>query len=469
VNRGKVLFKNTFIYIVGTFGSKTIGFFLLPFYTHYLSRADYGYLGIISTTVALAIPLITFQIFDGLYRYLLGKESKEKISKIISSSFFRILLNLLIFDALYLIFVHFISFKYQYLILFQINFSIFSSFFLQSARGLKKNLAYSVSGIISTIVTCFFSIILIVFYNMRVDGIIIAQIMGSISISVFLNAKVKVFKFIRPRFIDLNISKGIIKYSIPLIPNVLSWWIMNLSDRYMIVTFKGLEANGIYAVANKFPGLLLMANSIFYLAWQESAITEYDSKDKNDYYTKVFNVFMLLEFSVIFILLSSTKFIMSIMVDEKFFSAWQYTPFLYFGAMFSAFSSFYGSGYLSSKETKGAFTTSVLGASINIGINLLLIPIIGIQAASLSTMIAFLGMWIARLFQTKRYFVIKINKTQLLLMIGLSVFFTVSFYVSKGNFNYLIFALSVIIFWFCNKNLLLKGVNYVKYFRSSEK
>lgn len=88
MNRNKILFKNILTYALGNFGSKFLGFILLPSYTHYLSVSDYGYLGLISVSVSFIIPIITFQIFDGLYRFLLGVDSIEERKKVISFCFF---------------------------------------------------------------------------------------------------------------------------------------------------------------------------------------------------------------------------------------------------------------------------------------------------------------------------------------------------------------------------------------------
>lgn len=470
MDRNKILLKNIITYALGNFGSKFIGFILLPLYTHYLSVSDYGYLGLISVSVSFIIPIITFQIFDGLYRFLIEVDSIEERKKVISSCFFKILKNLIIFNLLYLLLILFVNFKYQFLILLQINFSIFAGLFLQSARGLKKNINYSLSGVISTIVVSSISITLIVFCKMKVDGIIIAQIFGSISVLIYLSLTLDIIKYINVKYLDSKLSKSIIKYSIPLIPNVMCWWIMNLSDRYMLSFFKGIESVGIYTVANKFPSLLMFVNSIFYLAWQENAITNYKAKDKNQYYTNIFKVFMVLEFTAVFVLITSTKFIMNIMVDAKFFIAWKYTLFLYFGAMFSAFSSFYGTGYQSSKETMGAFTTTIFAASINILINLIFIPIIGIQAASLSTMLAFLSLWLMRLIQTKKYFMIRINIKQLLLLAIFSIIFSISIYITKISYlNEMFFLFSIILFLIYNKSLITKGVFYGKYFANNKK
>ena len=53
----------------------------------------------------------------------------------------------------------------------------------------------------------------------------------------------------------VTVLKEIIKYSVPLIPNMISWWIVSASDRTIISTVLGVAQNGIYSAANKFSGV----------------------------------------------------------------------------------------------------------------------------------------------------------------------------------------------------------------------
>jgi O-antigen/teichoic acid export membrane protein len=433
---------------------------LLPFYTYYLSTNDYGYFDLITTTVMLLTPIITFEIYDGLYRYLLDSKSSDESSNVISNSFFITIRNLLIFNIIYFVFVQFKMFRYEYLILLQIDLSILSGLWSQTARGLRKNVEYSVSGILATIIILTSNILFISVMNLRVGSLIISNILSFIVIIIYLELKLKIHKYLKLKLSNKIIKKQLIVFSLPLIPNLISWWFMNVSDRYFLAFYKGIEANGIYAIANKFPSLLIMLNSIFCLAWQESAITEYNSKDRNEFYTKMFNVLMSIEFTSVIILLAFTKFIMEFMVNSKFSSAWIYVPFLYVGTIFNLFSSFYGTGYLSSKHTIGAFYTSVIGGVINIIINITLIPIIGIQGASVSTMIAFLVMWLVRLFQTRKYFKIVIDLKKLILLSSFSVLFIIFYYINSNILEIIMMILSIIIFVIFNKNLIDKVIKF---------
>jgi O-antigen/teichoic acid export membrane protein len=180
----------------------------------------------------------------------------------------------------------------------------------------------------------------------------------------------------------------------------------------------------------------------------------------------MFNVLLCLEFTSVIGLLAFTKFIMHFMVNVKFESAWLFIPFLYMGTVFNSFSSFYGTGYLSSKDTVGAFYTSVIGGIVNIILNVILIPVVGIQGASFSTMMSFLVMWLTRLWQTKKYFKIDINLKKLIILSGISVVFIFTYYISNKIIEITMMILSVIIFFTFNKDLVNKAVEFtVKKFK----
>ena len=83
-----------------------------------------------------------------------------------------------------------------------------------------------------------------------------------------------------------------IQYSWPLVPNSLSLWVMNLSDRFIVTHFLGLEQNAVYTVVNKIPGLLGTAQGIFISAWQENASIAVTDQDSDEYYSRMFEAFV---------------------------------------------------------------------------------------------------------------------------------------------------------------------------------
>ncbi|RYL93931.1 lipopolysaccharide biosynthesis protein [Sporolactobacillus sp. THM19-2] len=456
MSKESTLLKNTFIYSIGNFSSKILVFLLLPVYSYYLSTQEYGYFDLIISTVSLLVPLISLQVVDGLYRYLLGANSYVGRAKVISSAVSIIIINLLLFDIAFLFLNLYVGIKYGLLICLYLNSVILQNLFLQISRGLRKNIIYAFSGIVTTLMNVLLNILFIVIFHFNVTGLLSSITIANIVGILIIQSKINVFSYIRGKYIDYRLRKKLIKYSIPLIPNLLNWWVMNVSDRYIITIFIGMSANGIYALSNKFPSILMMLNNIFYLAWQESAITEFNSSEKNKFYSTIFNSFIKIQFSCLFILLAWTPLIIFSLFNSDYQASYLYIPFLYIAVTFSAFSSFYGTGFQSSLETIKAFYSSIIGCIVNIVGNLIMVPFWGIQGAAISTMLAFLSMWGIRIFQTKQYFKITINKKEFILYSLILSAFIIFYYINSPVVIIIRIIVSGFLFYFINRLLIFK-------------
>ncbi len=455
MSRDKKLLKNTIIYAIGNISSKFLIFLFLPIYTKFLTPSEFGTYDLIVTIVALMVPIISFQIQEAVFRYIIDENSSRKRNQVISSAFQIAIRNISLTNIVYIAVVYLFNIKYSILIMLYFNVYIISELYLQVARGLKKNKEYATAGVINTFSNVFSIILLLIILHLKIEALLISVILGFLISIGYLEIKLKLIK--KVNFFKWNsvMNNQLLSYSIPLIPNILNWWIMNVSDRLLLNYYIGIEANGIYAVANKFPSMLFVMSSIFYLAWQESSITEFESKDRDSFYTKMFNGYMKFQFSCLFILLSCSYILMYFFVDNQFKDAYFYMPFLFLGAIFSAFSSFYGTGFQSSKETKGSFYSSVVGSIINIILNIILIPMVGVQGAAIATMLAFLSMWIMRIKQTKKYFRIQLDyKTLISLTIITLIFMVIYFNVESELIRITTIILSIVIAGFYNKNLL---------------
>ena len=77
MEREKSLVKNTIILSIGNLFTKLITFFLLPLYTAILSTEEYGIVDLLNTLVSLLLPIVTFQIEQAVFRYLIENREKE--------------------------------------------------------------------------------------------------------------------------------------------------------------------------------------------------------------------------------------------------------------------------------------------------------------------------------------------------------------------------------------------------------
>lgn len=424
MNKKKQLAKNTIIIFLGKVCTQLISFFLLPLYTGYLTTSDYGIVDLITTYVTLLVPIITLELEMSIFRYLVDSRGKSKDEKkLISNNFFILAYSLIIFIILYVIITCFWKFDYRWIILVNIIVCTLSGNLLQVARGLGKTIDYAISCIITGLVTVCSNILLIVVFNMGAEGMIISMALANGMCSLYLFLRLGLYKKINFSLIDKSLIKEMYKYSIPLIPNGVSWWIVNVSDRTIISYVLGAGANGLYAVSNKFPTILSSLLGIFNLSWSESAALHINSSDRDEFFSDISNTVVKLFTSLGVGMIACMPFVFPLLINVKYSDAYNYIPILILGAVFNVAICLYSAIYIAKKMTKQVANTSIIGAVINIVVNILLIKYIGLYAASLSTAVAYFAMMLYRHFDLKKYINIKYEAG---LMIKTVVIFTFS-------------------------------------------
>lgn len=451
MNSYKKLLSNTFIFAIGNMGSKLINILLVPLYTHHMTTSDYGTVDFLMNTAQLLLPIISLSIFEASMRFAMNKTEDPK--KVLTNSLF-IVLVAIIGLLLFLPLLEFTNIEKRlliYLVLI-VSSQMIHAIFAQFIRGSGQVLLFTINGIVMSLTLLVSNYFFLVKLSLGIRGYIYSLVLAYISSALVLFIFGRLHLFIEKR-IDYELLKKMLVYSIPLIPNSLMWWIMNISDRYIILVFLGVSANGIYAVANKIPALLNVIHSIFFQAWQLSAIEEYNTEQKASFYSQVFSLFSTVMFVSTSGLLVVVKVIMKNFVASAYYTAWAYTPFLLLGIVFSSFSAFLGTTYIASEKTNGLFKTSVLGAVINVLVTILLIPIMGLNGASIATMLSFFVIWIFRVLDTRKIIHLKINTLNLFLsLVVISLQIGILYGSLKNEFLYNIF-LSLLVLVINGRNL----------------
>lgn len=440
------LIKDTALYAIGNFGVKLAVFFMLPIYTAYFTPAEYGIWDVITTTISMVIPFLTFELVSATYRWLLPEKEEQKRVKIFTTGLLSIIRNIIVFDIIIFIIIVFIKISYGWSILILINISVVFSYFQQCCRGLGYNKIFVMSGILNTVFTIGLNLIFMFLLNLRIESFIYSSIISGSIVSYILWRKCEFKKYYRASQYCKKVFKELLRYSIPMIPGAVSWWIMNVSDRYIIIYYLGGAANGMYAVANKIPALIVMLSSVFFLAWKDSAINEFDSEDVEAYNSKIFKYyFRIMTIATIF-LIASSRLLVNILVSGDFFIAWKYCGFLLIGALFNTFSQFWGACYHASKQTSALLKTSIVGAGVNILINIILIKYIGLYAAAISTALAFFIMWISRVADSSKKFQIRINYKDIRILFTLLALTLAFSFLENPIIDFILISISILIF-----------------------
>lgn len=408
MSKESALIQRTAIYAVGNFGSKILSYVMVLVYSYYITPDELGFYDLILTTISMVQPLILFQINDGVYRYLVDAQ-REKQSNIIGNGFHFLCLTTFLAEVLFLLVTS--RFKIQYAVWIGALFAstMFFVFMQDAVRGLGQSKLYAVMGVLNGVVMLLSEIVGLLILRLGVLALVMSKVIANlVCVLVMVVLTPGIRQGARHRM-QKQVLLPLLKYSAPLVPNTISWWIVNFSSRYIILGFLGASFNGLFAMASKFPTILTTITSIFYLAWQESSIKEYHSPNRDQFFSDVFRKYYILLMTLCLCAVPATRFVIELFVSEEYKSAWQYASFLYLGAAFSALCSFLGMGYQISKETARSFSTTVFAAGLNIAVNIGLIKVIGLHAASVATFAAYLFLFVIRMQHTKRYFTLYVE------------------------------------------------------------
>ena len=411
MDKYKKLASNTLIFAIGTFSSKILSFLLMPFVTRMMGTGDYGSADLIQQTVNVLIPVVTLQVNSAALRFSLdrAKNKADVFTVGVRTTLIGFVIFLFFSYPISLITINDFNLgEYILLIVLFVLVSSFRQLCQQFVRGSGYVKLFAIDGIISTATTLLFTILFLGPFKWGVTGYIMAIIASDACSVIFFTVTAKLYRYVKPKVLEKSITSQMLKYCVPLIPTVILWWIINVSDRYMITYFVGSSANGLYTAASKIPNFVILFSQIFIDAWQLSAVDEQENKEASaHFFTKVFRVYTGGAFPVASGLILFCQFITKILVSDAFYDSWQYVPILIIATTYSCIVNFLASVYMAEKKSVMSLLTASSGAVTNIVLNFVFIPIMGANGAALATVCAFLVVFATRGLNTRKY--IKIN------------------------------------------------------------
>ncbi len=410
---------NSILFAIGNFGSKLISFFMLPIYTSYMSQSAYGFSDLVMTTVSLLLPIFSLSVFDAVLRY--GMNSEISKDKVLFNGFMITNIGSALLMITAPIFV-LLDVKLSLFTILIVVANLYQSLFSQFSKINNQVKLFALNGMLLTFCTAILNVFFLVYLKLGLEGFLISNFLAIFISNVYLSFRIKLISRLKSQSFNLILTKEMLKYSIPLIPNSIALWVSNIANRYFILFFLGSAANGVFAISNKIPSLLGVINGIFFQAWQMSAIEEYNSEDEGTFYSTTFRVYSKLLFITTCLIILVAQPLTKYLVSSDFYNSWIYVPILLLTIVFSSFSGFLGQFYIAAMDTNGVFYTTIIGSAINIVLNLLLIPLFGLYGAGISSAVSFFVLWIYRVLDTKKYIYITYDIKNLCLNIGLIIF-----------------------------------------------
>ena len=456
MNRERSLVKNTLILSIGTVIPKFASFIVLPILTGYLTKTEYGIYDLITVLCSLFLPAVTLQIQTAAFRFLIDKKDDTMGKKRIITNILVFLIPVL-FETLIILFfiLHNYSITVRILISVYFLLDVFFGACGQIARGLQNNKVYAGASIISSLSNLLFVVVFVYILKWGLNGALVCMCISMLAPTTVMIFQLKLWEYVDFRVFDKGILKELLGYSWPMVPNSMSMWVMNASDRLVISAFLGIEANAVYAVAKKIPNIVTIAQSTFTMAWQESASLASDDKDSEIYYSKMYDTVFSMMAGVMAFITACMPILFKLLIHGDYDEAYFQMPILVMGMFFFSIASYLGGIYVAKKETRSVGITTMIAAVINLVTNLVMVKYIGVYAASISTLISYIFLAFFRMYNIQKYATVKYKIPKIVIVLIILTAISVCSYIRTMPMYVIEFVFAFIVMIALNKKIII--------------
>lgn len=396
MNKLKLFLENFIIYGIGGIISKIIPLIMVPIVTRIMpNSAYYGINDLSNTVVQFGSAVAIMGMYDAMYRMFFEKEDEEYKKKICSTAFIFTIVTSLIVFLLMVAFKRVIAqyffgnHEYFYVVYLSAMATLVGStngIISAPTRMQNKRKVYLITNTISPILSYSISIPLLLAGNYIIALPLAAVISGiTMEISFWILNR----QWFDLRLFDYKLLKPLLVIAIPLLPNFLVYWIFNSCDKVMITNMLGISAAGIYSVSSKLGQCSQLIYTAFAGGWQYFAFSTMKEKDQVKTNSLVFEYLGGIAFVATAFICAWSYPIFKILFTEEYLDGYIAAPYLFFAPLLQMLFQIAANQFLVVKKTWPSMLILSSGAIINIIVNFLLIPVLGIEGASIATLLGY--------------------------------------------------------------------------------
>jgi O-antigen/teichoic acid export membrane protein len=397
MNKFKLFIENFFVYGMGGIISKIIPLIMVPIITRIMPNSSYyGINDLSNTVISFCSSIAVMGMYDAMYRLFFEKDEKEYKKTVCSTAaVFTLGMSIVIF-LLMLLFKDMIAQyffsdkKYAYMIYLSAMATLVgatNSIISAPVRMQNKRKIYLIINTISPLLSYAISISLLLLGYYTIALPFAAVISGVVIEISFWAVNREWFSFKR---FDRKLLKPLLTIAIPLLPNFLIYWIFNSCDKVMITNMLGVGAAGIYSVGSKFGHCSQLVYTAFAGGWQFFALSTMKEKNQVKINSIIFEYLGIISFIATTFVCAWSYWIFDILFTEEYLDGYIIAPYLFLAPLLQMLYQVIGNQFLIIKKTWPSSFVLAAGAVVNIIINYLTIPILGIEGAAIATLIGYI-------------------------------------------------------------------------------
>ena len=430
-NRIAFLLGNTLVFALGGLAIKAVSLVLMPLYTTALTAGEYGTAELLNSAIEIVLPLLSAGVVEALYRFSIDDDVPKDelfagslvvlgggiVCAGVACALGRVLWNMEHAGSFFVLFCSVCVFKAT----------------TQLARGLGHVRRFVAYGLINALAMVVSTYLLLVRAHLGVEGYLWSFTIGYLvgGLVAFLGSAE--YRLLAPFRVDRALLRRMLVYSLPLVPNLLSWWLVSVSGRYVVLWGSGVVAAGLFTAASKMPALVNIVASVFQQAWQYSTAREIDSPDRGAFFGVVMRGYSLATLTVAGLVIALNRPISRVMLQAEFAEGWRYVPLLMLVASFGVISIFFESFYQALKNSGVLMVSTALGAVVNVILGVALVPFMGPWGAGLAGAVAYALVLVVRARDLRRRINLPIDRLRLGYQLALLISITACMSFDGGS------------------------------------
>jgi O-antigen/teichoic acid export membrane protein len=405
----KRLVKQSAIYGLGGIVSRLLAVLLLPLYTSYLGTTGFGKIETIVALTTVLVVVLRLGISSAFFRFYFDSPDPERRTLVVRTSFWFTmtmataglvagfvlatpLAHLLrLGDDRWLVRAGFVGLWAQ------MNYEQLTSLF----RVEERPVAFVTASIANIFITVGTTVLLVVGLNKGPTGAVVGNFLGTLTVYFALLAYRRYQLGLQ---FDRDLLRAMNRFGMPLVPSALALWAINFIDRFFVAVFKGQDEVGVYSLAVRASSVIVFLMVAFRLAWPAFAYSiEDDAVAKRTYaFVLTYLLFLCCWVSLVLGLLS--PWIVQVLAPNKpaFYRASEAIGILAFAGTAYAGYTVLAIGIGRARRTQFNWIVTGAAALLNVALNLLLIPPYGMMGAAISTVAAYVAMFIGMTLNAQR-------------------------------------------------------------------
>ena len=439
IEKVKELTKDTAIYGISTIIGRFIGFIMIPVYTNVFATNDLGIQSNIYAYIAFINVIFIYGLDAAYIKFSSLAEGDEK-KKIFSTTYFlltasTIILSLFLYflkapvSALMEIPVKYLNLYYYLILIVALDAIAIVPF--AKLRMERKSVKYTVIKFLNIIINLALNFYLILKLKYGIQAIFISNLIASLF--SFLALQSEIFNSLNLVF-DKAVMKKILVFGIPYLPGALAATVVNVINRPVMLAMSDESTLGIFQANYKLGIFMMLFVTMFQFAWQPFFLNNAKEKNAKEIFSKILTLFLIIS-SLIWIFL--TLFIDDFakiefwhdktIIGKDYLSGLPIVPIILLGYLFNGMYYNFQAGIYIEEKTKYFPVVTASGAIINVVVNILLIPVIGIMGAAFATLASYMVMAIGLFYFSQKYYPINYEYGKIIRIISL-IFITCAVY-----------------------------------------